>query len=424
MVKIVLVGAGSSIFGYNSVLNAANISELNGSEFILHDIDEARLNSMTELVEMINQETDANLEINQTIEPEEALRDADFVIVSIEVERMKRWRLDWEIPYRHGVKQVIGENGGPGGLFHTWRNIPPILDIAYTMEEVCPDAWLLNYTNPVPRICLAIERYTDIKSVGLCQEVEHQLQRLVLMMGIPTAILDVVSAGLNHFSWFKELRLKDGTDAYPMLDEALSGTKGFQPLCRAMYNQFGLYPSTDDNHLGEYLAYAWDAIPNNVIGLNWINRCDNEGQRNWKRINKLIEGKEVLDMKSLLSGARGMHIIEGIISNSNHMELQVNLPNTGQVSNLITDAIVETPAIINKGGIRPIQVGEMPEGLAALCNIQVMVQSLVVEAGISGDVEKAKKALLIDPVVHEQESALSAFEELMIVHKDLLLSSR
>ncbi|TFH15961.1 alpha-glucosidase/alpha-galactosidase [Candidatus Bathyarchaeota archaeon] len=420
MVKIVLVGAGSSVFGYNSVLDAVNIPALNGAELMLHDIDETRLNAMSGLACRMNDETGANLEINHAVDQEEALRDADFVLVSIEVERMKRWRQDWEIPFKHGIKQVIGENGGPGGLFHTWRNLPPVLDIAYTMEEVCPDAWLLNYTNPVPRLCMAIDRYTDIKTVGLCHEVEHQLQRLASLMGIPTAILDPVSAGLNHFSWYKELRLKDGTDAYPMLDEALKKAKGFQPLCRAMYRQFGLYPSTDDNHLGEYLAYSWDATPEKVRGLNWINRCDEEGQRNWERINRLIEGKEPLAVKGKLSGERAMHIIAGIIGNSNHMELQVNMPNAGQVSNLIKDAIVETPAIINKGGIHPIQVGEMPEGLAALCNIQIMVQSLVVEAGVSGNMGKAKQALLVDPVVNDQEKALAAFDELMRVHSELL----
>jgi alpha-galactosidase len=420
MVKIVLVGAGSSVFGYNSVLDAANIPALKGSELMLHDIDETRLNSMSGLAEKMNQETGAGLEIRHTIDQEEALNDADFVLVAIEVERMKRWRQYWEIPFNHGIKQIIGENGGPGGLFHTWRNLPPILDIAYTMEDVCPDAWLLNYTNPVPRLCLAIERYTDIKTVGLCHEVEHQLQRLAPLMGIPTALLDAVSTGLNHFSWYKELRLKDGTDAYPMLDEALKKAKGFQPLCKAMYRQFGLYPSTDDNHVGEYLAYSWDVTPDEVRGLNWINRCDNEGQRNWERINRLIAGKEPLDVKGKLSGERAMHIISGMVSNSNHMELQINLPNTGQVSNLINDAIVETPAVINKGGVHPIQVGDMPEGLAALCNIQIMVQSLVVEAGVSGDMEKAKQALLVDPVVNDQGKALAAFDELMKIHSDLL----
>jgi alpha-galactosidase len=187
-----------------------------------------------------------------------------------------------------------------------------------------------------------------------------------------------------------------------------------------MYRQFGLYPSTDDNHVGEYLAYSWDITPDEVRGLNWINRCDNEGQRNWERINKLIEGKEPLDVKGKLSGERAMHIIAGIVSNSNHMEMQINLPNAGQVSNLLNGAIVETPAVINKGGIHPIQVGDMPEGLAALCNIQIMVQSIVVDAGVSGDMEMAKQALLVDPVVNDQEKALAAFDELMKMHSDLL----
>ena len=420
MVKIVLVGAGSSVFGYKNVLDAANISTLKGSELMLHDINVTRLETMTGLAEKINEATSAGLEINHSIDQDEALRDADYVLVSIEVDRMKRWRQDWEIPFKHGIKQVIGENGGPGGVFHAWRNIPPILEIAFTMEEVCPDAWLLNYTNPVPRLCLAINRYTNIKTVGLCHEVEHQLQRLAPLMGIPTALLDVVSAGLNHFSWYKELRLKDGTDAYPMLDVALKNTKGFQPLCKAMYRQFGLYPSTDDNHIGEYLAYSWELTPDEFRGLNWIKRCNEEGQRNWEQINMLIEGKEPLDVEGKLSGERAMHIIAGMMSNSNHIELQVNLPNNGQVSNLIKDAIVETPAIINKGGIYPIQVGELPEGLAALCNIQIMVQNLVVEAGVSGKIEKAKQALLVDPVVNDQQKALQVFDELMKLHGDLL----
>lgn len=420
MVKIVLVGAGSSVFGYNSVLDAVNIPTLHGSELMLHDIDVKRLNATTGLAERMNEEAEADMVIQQTIDQEDALSEADYVLMSIEVDRMNRWRQDWEIPFKHGIKQVIGENGGPGGLFHTWRNIPPVLEIAFKMEEVCPDAWLLNYTNPVPRLCMAIDRYTEVKTVGLCHEVEHQLQRLAPMMGVPTTILDAVSCGLNHFSWYKELRLKDGTDAYPMLDETLRKAKGFQPLCKAMYRQFGLYPSTDDNHLGEYLAYSWEVTPDEVRGFNWINRMDDEGQANWERINKLIEGKEPLNIKGKLSGERAMHIISGMMSNTNHLELQVNLPNTGQISNLIQDAIVETPAIINKGGIRPIQVGEMPEGLAALCNIQIMVQSLVVESGVTGDIDKGKQALLVDPVVNDQEKALAAFDELMKVHSDLL----
>ncbi|GAG09768.1 unnamed protein product, partial [marine sediment metagenome] len=173
--RIVLVGAGSSEFGFNSVLDAANIEALRGANLVLHDIDPLRLEQMGPLAERIAEETGSGLEVEWTDDREDALMGADFVVLSIAVDRMNRWRTDWEIPFRHGIKQVIGENGGPGGLFHTLRNVPPILDICSDMEDLCPDALLLSYTNPVPRLCLAIDRYTDIQVVGLCHEVEHQM---------------------------------------------------------------------------------------------------------------------------------------------------------------------------------------------------------------------------------------------------------
>jgi alpha-galactosidase len=420
MVKITLVGAGSGVFGYNSVLDAVNIEDLHGSELVLHDIDEGRLDAMTGLAKRMNDNIGANLEISKTLDQRAALDDADYVLMAIEVDRMNRWRQDWEIPFKHGIKQVIGENGGPGGLFHTWRNLPPVLEIARTMEDVCPKAWLLSYTNPVPRLCLAVSRYTSIKTVGLCHEVEHQLQRLAPMMGVPSSLINVVSAGLNHFSWFKEMTLTDGSDAYPLLDEAFKDAKSFQPLCRAMYDQFGLYPSTDDNHMGEYLAYAWDVTPEMARGFNWIDRCDENGQNTWLKSKSIIEGKTPLDIRGKLSGERAMHIIAGMMKGSNHLELQVNLPNSGQIPNLIKDAVVETPAVVTKGDIKPIVVGSMPEGLGALLNIQILVQSIVVEAGVSGDMEKDKQALLVDPVVQNHDAALKSFDELMKVHADLL----
>jgi len=420
MARIVLVGAGSSVFGYNSVLDAVNIPALRRCNLVLHDIDAGRLEAMADLAERMNSEAGAGLEIESTVDRAEALDGADYVLVSIAVERMRRWRMDWEIPYRNGIKQVIGENGGPGGLFHTMRNIPPVMEIARGVAELCPDAWLINYTNPVPRLCLAVSRHTGVKVVGLCHEVEHQLQRLAPMMGVPMALLDAVSAGLNHFSWYKELRFKDGSDAYPTLTEVLAEARGFQPLCKAMYDKFGLYPSTDDNHLGEYLAYAWEVCPPEVRGLNWIDRCERNGEESWERINKMIRGDEPLDVEGRLSGERAMHIVAGIESNSGHVELQVNLPNEGQVNNLLRDAVVETPAIINRKGVKPIYVGDLPSGLAALCNIQIMVQSLAVEAGVRGDPRLAQQAMLADPVVQDTAAAEKSFRELMEAHRDML----
>jgi alpha-galactosidase len=343
------------------------------------------------------------------------------VVLSIAVDRMNRWRMDWEIPFNLGIKQVIGENGGPGGLFHTLRMVPPVLAICSDMEDLCPDALLMNYTNPVPRLCLAVERYTDIRVLGLCHEVEHQMRRLAPIMGIPSILLDSVSCGLNHFSWFKELRLTDGGDAYPLLDEGLKTVDpAFQPLCRAMYSRFGLYPSTDDNHMGEYLAYAWNACPERDRGFNWIDRMERGGEENWLRTRRFIDGEEPLDVKGKLSGERAMLIIAGVVSNSHHVELQANLPNEGQVSNLIEDAVVETPALVDGSGVHPVHVGPLPEGLAALCNIQIMVQDLAVEAAVHGDRDLAMQALLADPVVHDLDAGREAFERLMEAHRDLL----
>lgn len=418
--RIVLIGAGSAVFGYNSVLDTVNLPGLKGSNLVLHDIDGERLKSMAGLAERMNEQMGADLEVEATTDRVEALEGADFIVLSIAIDRMHRWRMDWEIPYMHGIKQVIGENGGPGGLFHTMRMMPPVLAICRDIEAHCPDALLLNYTNPVSRLCFAISRYTKVRAVGLCHEVEHEMRRLAPYVGVPTQLLDATSAGLNHFSWFKELRLKNGEDAYPLLEKGLRDAKGFQPLCRALYKRFGLYPSTDDNHAGEYLAYAWEACSPQDRGLNWIERMETENRVAWERINQLIGGKERLEVKDRLSGEGAMRIIEGVVTNSGHIELQINLPNKGQISNLLTDAIVETPAVINRGGVHPIHVGDLPAGLAAIINIQILVQSLAVEAAVNGDRKKALQALLADPVVQDVEAAERAFDELFEAHEDLL----
>ncbi len=418
--RIVLVGAGSSVFAYNSILDASNLEVLQGSNLVLHDIDEKKLNKIGVLAEKIIETTESTIEVELSPDRADALDDADFVILSIAIDRMNRWKIDWEIPFKHGIKQVLGENGGPGGLFHTMRNIPPVLAICNDIEEYCPDALLINYTNPVSRLCLAISRYTNVKVVGLCHEVESQLRHLSKILGVPRSLLNAISAGLNHLSWFKNLRLTNGEDVYPLLDEVLQNNRGFQPLCQAMYNRFGLYPSTDDNHIGEYLAYAWQACRDEVRGLNWINKMRENGIKNWQKINSLIESEEPLNFTGKFSGERAMNIIGGIISNSGHIELQANLPNEGQIQNLLEGAIVETPALVNHNGISPVMVGDLPEGLAALCNIQILVQELAVEAGVSGDRDLALQAILVDPVVHDMEAGKRAFEYLMEAHVDLL----
>jgi alpha-galactosidase len=172
--------------------------------------------------------------------------------------------------------------------------------------------------------------------------------------------------------------------------------------------------------MGEYLAYAWNACPERDRGFNWIDRMERKGEENWLKTRRFIEDEEPLDVKGKLSGERAMPIIAGIVTNSRHLELQANLPNEGQVSNLMEDAIVETPALVDSSGVHPIHVGALPDGLAALCNIQIMIQDLAVEAAYHGDRDIAMQAVLADPVVHDLDAGKKAFEELMEAHRDLL----
>jgi alpha-galactosidase len=227
--KVVIIGAGSTIFGLGTLATLVRSERLHGSTLGLVDLNGGGLDLIDSLAHRLNQEWEAGLAIESSTLREEVLPGADFVIVSIEVgPREGTWRRDWEIPLRFGVRQPYGENGGPGGFAHTLRQVPEMLAIARDMERLCPDAWLINFTNPVPRLCLAVSRYSRIKTVGLC----HQINEAYMMAGVALAdrfdvdipggissnahpdvwpqagyvadqmkpLIDIKAAGINHFS--------------------------------------------------------------------------------------------------------------------------------------------------------------------------------------------------------------------------------
>ena len=418
--KIVVIGAGSASFGLGTLSDIISTPELRGSTVSLVDIDSDALEAIAALAQKMNDESGAGLKIEHTTDRTKALPDAEFVIVSIAVDRNERWKLDWEIPLKYGVKHTLGENGGPGGLFHCMRNIPIILDICHDMEHLCPDALMLNFTNPVPRICMAIDRYTNVKAVGLCHGIGGQLWRLSQVMGVSQDNLDAKAAGLNHFTWILDFRFKDtGEDAYPELRRKLDGyDPNFQPLSRRLFDVFGYYPSPGDDHIGEYLSFATDYCP--MHGYDFA-AADQYKKDTWDKITRMVKGEEpVTDLINRRSGERALHIIAGILSNSNHLELAVNIPNDGHVSNLAQDAIVEVPAVISSAGVRGMSIGTLPAGIASLCQTQIGVQELAVEAAVMGDRQIALQSLLVDPVIQSADAAEKILDELLILHKDYL----
>jgi alpha-galactosidase len=419
-IKIVVIGAGSVSFGPGSLRDAIQMKELKDSELVLVDLNEENLDIMTRLAKRMNEEAGTGLKIFSTTNREEALPEADFVITSIAVKRDELWQKDWEIPRKYGIRQVLGENGGPGGLSHALRNIPLILEICADMERLCPNALLINFSNPESRIIMAVSKYTSIKAVGLCHGVYMGRDRVAELLGRKGEDIDVKAAGVNHLLWLLDIRDKNtGEDLYPALRKAEAELgESHDPLTRAMFRHFGYWPAPSDDHIGEYLSYAYEKT--GLHGYDFKGAADYR-ERLWTRLKSLARGEgELGDLLTKPSGEVAFTIIRAIVENRNEYVHAVNIPNNGCIENLPRDAVVEVPALVSGFGIQGLTMGRLPAGIAALCEMQVSVQRLVVEAAVKGDRQAALQALLIDPVVDSMEAAEKTLDELLSVHKDYL----
>jgi alpha-galactosidase len=429
--KIVLIGAGSVSFGPRTLADLFVAREaLKGSTISLVDINPGSLALVKAVADRANARAGRPFIIEATTDRAGALDGADFVIISIAVERNKRWKLDFEIPLRHGVKQVLGENGGPGGLFHAMRNIPIVLDICRDIEGLAPDALVLNYTNPEGRICLAANRYTDLQFVGLCHGIGMAQDAISQVTGIPVDDIDPKAGGLNHFNWILDLRRKStGEDIYPLFKQAIAekgvehvtmdGGYGFGvKLSRYLMDVYGLWPLPSDDHVGEYLGYAWE-----YCGLHGYDfaAADRHGRELYETLHNIASGAEPVDpYLEHTSGEIAIPIITGVLGNTHQYELAVNVPNKGLIPNLPDWAIVEVPATIDATGVHGVPVGPLPEPIAAMCRAQIAVIDRMVEAAVHGDRNAALQALLLDPTITSISQAEAILEELLAVHADLL----
>jgi alpha-galactosidase len=447
--KIVCIGAGSAVFGLSNLATILRSERLRGSEIVLVDINEEGLKTMTSLADKMNQAWDANMKIWSTTERTEALPDADFVVVSVQVgPREEVWELDWQIPLKHGVRQPYAENSGPGAFAHTARNVPLILDIARDMERLCPDAWYLNFTNPMIRLTWAIARYTKIKAVGMC----HQLYWAYAMAGAVLADrwnleypddfhvhtdpsnaqrlfqgiaqgythMDIKAAGLNHFSWIYDIRDRQtGDDLYPLLRQRWlhEFRRDFEPLTREAFEIFGLMPTSGDSHMGEYVAWTHDPItkPWEKYHLKLQSWAENRKRRadRWAQAHAIVAGERSVDeLKNAVS--EGVpEIVEAMIFNDNSYHQQVNLPNNSLIPNLPADAVVEVPGVISSYGIQGLGCPPLPEGIAELCRRELGLSSLVVDAAVYGDRELALQALLLDPMINDIDRARAILDDFL-----------
>jgi len=413
--KIVFIGAGSMSFGLSMFRDLFSTQDLKGSELVLVDIDPEYLERMHQLALLMNERSGAGLKISRTVNRREALPGAGFVVNSIALERTRLWKLDFEIPKKHGVRHTLGENGGPGGLFFTLRTIPIIMDIIRDMEELCPNALFINFSNPESRIIYALGKYSRIQAIGLCHGVFMGRDGVARIMGLPAEEVDVWAAGLNHFQWFLQIchRLT-GEDLYPLLREKeKTYDPAFMPLSRRLFRAFGLYPSCSDDHIGEYLAYGWEA------GEEGYDFDKDERYRLWLKttIDGVLGGAEPPADFFLPSGERGVAVMSGILHNQKRWIESGVVYNRGAIDNLPEDCAVEVPVVVDAHGVHPCAVGNLPAGIAALCSVQAHIQQISVEAAMRGSKELALQALLIDPVIHSARAAEQILDELWEINR-------
>ncbi len=444
--KIVVIGAGSASFGLNTLGALMRSKKLAGSELALVDMNAETLAIVRRLAERLNREWEAELTITSYTRHQDALPGARFVVSAIEVPPRERlWRTDWEIPLRHGVRQPYAENGGPGGFAHACRNIGPVLQIAHDMEQACPEAWFINYTNPMVRICDAIHRYSKIKAIGLC----HQIFAGYGMVGYLLAdrfglerpadmhrywefshqaiqFLDIKAAGLNHFTWMLDVRdSRTGEDLYPLVRERWAqADPAFQPLTHRVLDAFGWMPIPADGHLCEYLPWVsdsatkpWEKYDLHLYDWDAAEKGRDEGH---KQIALMGEGKQSIARLKKSDSEGALEMIEAIAGAGNHYHLAVNLPNEGQITNLPAGAIVETPGLISGWGARGFPIGELPESVAELLRQELARVRLSVDAAATGDRQAALQCLLLDPVIRDIETAKAVLNDYLTTYRQYL----
>jgi alpha-galactosidase len=453
---IAVIGAGSASFGENTLAALMHSEKLRGSTLRLVDRNASSLDIVHRLAQRLNVEWKAQMKISAHTRHEEALDGAQFVVSAIEVgPREELWRKDFELTQKHGLRQPYGENGGPGGFAHAARNVMPVLEIARAMEQACPEAWFINFTNPMVRICDLVNRHTKIKAVGLCHQIligycfvgmvlakelgiqipegitgmqadviERDLRAQVVHQTLPR--VDIRAAGTNHFTWILSMYDKrSGDDLYPLFRERFATfDPKFEPLTRDVFKAFGWFPVPGDTHLCEYLPWVTDPLTKpwdkyNLRLYEWDKRAELR-DLGLAHLDKMARGEAATDSLLGADSEGALEMIENIAGDGNHYHVAANLRNEGQISNLPIHSTVETPVFVDGAGIHPVHVGALPEGVAELCRRELTVAQLCVDSAVEGSREKALQCLLFDPMITDMERAKTILDDYLTTYKEYL----
>ena len=404
MAKIAMIGAGSLVFCKTLMSDFLATPALAGSEYRLMALTHRRLDKMKRFAERMIADNKVNATVTATTDRREALRGADYVVVMIQVGGVEGFKHDYEIPMKYGVDNCIADTMGPGGIFRAQRHIPALLEIAREMRELCPDAILFNYANPMAMCCWALGMVEGLQFIGLCHGVQTTMDLVASYTGKKKEEIDFVAAGINHMAWF--LRLEhEGQDLYPVL-KANFEKPGFyvnEKVRGEVMRHFGFFMTESTGHLSEYLPY----FRKNRRALGAY--CDEPAfggetgayYHYCAMIDEKFQRLDPLSIESTILGPRSAeycsHIIEAK-ETGRVFRLNGNVRNDGYITNLPSGCCVEVPIYVDRTGLHPTGVGALPSQLAALNMTNVLVQGLSVEAALKGDTELLVQACAMDPL--------------------------
>ncbi|MEK5059167.1 glycoside hydrolase family 4 [Paenibacillus sp. FSL H7-0326] len=447
--KVVVLGAGSLFFGRQSIWQMVHSEHLNTGTLALVDTNEERLNKLVQLAKMVVEANKVDLKIEGSTDRRHVLKDADFVVLSFAEDTVKYRGIDCAISEKYGIRMCSGDTIGPGGIFRAMRELPVIMECAKDIEELCPDAWVINYINPSTVHGIALKRYApNLKSFALCDS--HHMPHKKIIYAERAGIInnkteytaeidskfDLQIAGVNHFTWLLKAEY-EGRNVLPDIAESLkrsaeTETVGGDTGAKALFNDaisyelydiFGYVP-TCTAHTKEYVSYyqglgkTKDAIP--LLSIWETEDRYKRHEEMWEQVDQFISGQIPIEQYMISFGPdHATDIIENMVGGLGK-PFYINTLNQGAVTNMNDDAFLELLCEVDMNGVKPLPIGEMPRGIRGMQELVLDTHELTAEAVIEGSREKLRRAMLTDPLVHSIADAERIIEELLELEKDII----
>jgi alpha-galactosidase len=447
--KVVVIGAGSLFFGRQSIWQMVHSKYLNNGTLSLVETDEEKLSKMVRLAEMVAKESNVSLKVEGSTNRRQVLKGADFVVLSFAEDTVKYRGIDCQVSLKYGIRMCSGDTIGPGGIFRAMRELPVIMECAKDVEELCPDAWVINYINPSTVHGIALSRYAPkLKSFALCDShhMPHKKAYYALRAGIIQdqsefneeidRRFDFRVAGVNHFTWLLKAEY-DGKDVMAPIAETLrrsagtennGGDRGAKALHNdaityELYNIFGCIP-TCTAHTKEYVRY-WQGIGKTEDAIPPLSIWETEDrykrhEEMWRQVDDFISGKYyIADYMKSFGPDHATDIIENMVGNLNK-RFFINSLNNGAVTNMNNDSFLELLSEVSMDGIKPLHIGEMPRGIRGMQELVLDTHELTAEAVVERSFTKLRRAMMTDPLVNSIHDADLIIKELLEQEREII----